>query len=71
MQSSRRAYDDVVTGTAPAVYGDLDLFFAATHPSEGLRDLLVTALGPLTGIRPDAPPVIRLETNLGGGKTTI
>jgi hypothetical protein len=61
--------DDVVTGTAPDVYRDADTFFAATHPSEGLRDLLVTALGRLTGARPDAPPVIRLETNLGGGKT--
>ena len=47
--------DDVVTGTSPAVYGDPELFFAATHPSEGLRDLLVTALGRLTGVRPLAP----------------
>lgn len=61
--------DEVVGGTAPDVYGDADTFFAATHPSEGLRDLLTTALGRLTGGRPDAPPVIRLETNLGGGKT--
>ena len=61
--------DEVVAGTAPAVYGDPDLFFAATHPSEGLRELLVIALSRLTGARPDAPPVIRLETNLGGGKT--
>ena len=61
--------DEVVAGTAPAVYGDPHVFFAATHPSEGLRELLVIALSRLTGARPDAPPVIRLETNLGGGKT--
>jgi predicted AAA+ superfamily ATPase len=53
--------DKVVAGAAPDVYGDPDVFFAATHPSQGLRDLLVTALGRLTGARPDAPPVIRLE----------
>lgn len=61
--------DEVVGGTAPDVYGDADTFFAATHASDGLRELLTTALGRLTGARPDAPPVIRLETNLGGGKT--
>jgi hypothetical protein len=61
--------DEVVGGTAPDVYGKGDSFFGATHPSEGLRDLLTTALGRLTGGRADAPPIIRLETNLGGGKT--
>jgi hypothetical protein len=41
-------------------YGDPDVVFAATHPSQGLRDL-VTTLGRLTGAYPDAPPVIGLE----------
>lgn len=61
--------DDVVSGSAPAVYGDPATFFAGTHPSAGLRTLLDEALGRAGGGRPDAPPVIRLETNLGGGKT--
>ena len=61
--------DDVVSGSAPAVYGDPTTFFAGTHPSAGLRTLLDEALGRVGGAKPDAPPVIRLETNLGGGKT--
>jgi hypothetical protein len=61
--------DEVVTGTAPAAYGEADLFFAATWPSLGLKALLNEALGRVSGARPDAAPVIRLETNLGGGKT--
>jgi len=61
--------DEVVAGTAPAQYGDPQVFFAATHPSAGLKTLLGEVFGRLSGIRADAPPVIRLETNLGGGKT--
>jgi hypothetical protein len=61
--------DEVVAGTAPAQYGDPEVFFAATHPSAGLKTLLAEVLGRLSGAQPDAPPVIRLETNLGGGKT--
>lgn len=61
--------EDVVTGVAPAAYGDPDVFFATSHPSSGLRTLLQTVLGRLTGARPDASPILRLETNLGGGKT--
>lgn len=29
--------DEVVFGSAPAVYGDPTMFFAGTHPSAGLR----------------------------------
>jgi predicted AAA+ superfamily ATPase len=61
--------DEVVAGSAPAVYGDPRTFFAGTHPSAGLRTLLDEALGRIGGGKPDAPSVIRLETNLGGGKT--
>jgi hypothetical protein len=61
--------DEVISGTAPAAYGEPDGFFAATHPSHGLRELLLQSLGRVTGARPAAPPIIRLETNLGGGKT--
>ncbi len=61
--------DEVVAGSAPAVYGDPRTFFAGTHPSAGLRALLDESLGRIGGGRPDAASVIRLETNLGGGKT--
>lgn len=61
--------EEVVSGVAPTAYGDPGAFFAATHPSAGLRTLLDQALGRLTGKRSDAASVIRLETSLGGGKT--
>jgi hypothetical protein len=61
--------DEVVAGTAPAVYGDPVTFFTGTHPSAGLRTLLDEVLGRVGGGKADAPSVIRLETNLGGGKT--
>lgn len=61
--------DEVVGGTAPPAYGEPELFYAATFPSQGLKDLLNEALGRVSGGRPDASPIIRLETNLGGGKT--
>jgi hypothetical protein len=61
--------EDVADGTAADVYGRPDVFFAQTHPSEGLRPLLNEALGRLHGTRPTAASVIRLETNFGGGKT--
>ena len=61
--------DQVVSGTAPPVYGDPKTFFAGTHPSAGLKSLLNEAMGRLSGTDPDSSPLIRLETNLGGGKT--
>jgi predicted AAA+ superfamily ATPase len=61
--------DEVVLGTAPAVYGNPATFFAGTHPSAGLRTLLNEVLARVGGKTTDAPSVIRLETNLGGGKT--
>ncbi|KWW98639.1 hypothetical protein LI90_266 [Carbonactinospora thermoautotrophica] len=61
--------EEVVAETAPDAYGDADAFFAATYPSAGLRSLLNEALGRVGGGKPDGASVIRLETNLGGGKT--
>lgn len=61
--------DEVVAGTAPDAYGDASEFFAATYPSAGLRSLLDEVLGRLGGGRPNGAPVVRVETNLGGGKT--
>ena len=61
--------EEVVAGSAPDAYGNPKAFFAATYPSGGLKSLLNEAIGRVTGGRPDAASVIRLETNLGGGKT--
>lgn len=61
--------DEVVAGTAPNSYGDATAFFEGTYPSAGLRSLLDEVLGRIGGGRPDGAPVVRLETNLGGGKT--
>lgn len=61
--------EEVAAGTAADAYGDGATFFAATHPSAGLRSLMNEALGRLSGGKPDGASVVRLETNLGGGKT--
>lgn len=61
--------DEVVEGTAPTTYGDATAFFDGTYPSAGLRSLLDEVLGRLGGGKPDGAPIVRLETNLGGGKT--
>lgn len=61
--------DQVLLGGAPPVYGEADRFFAHTHPSGGLRQLLEEVFGRLSGARADSAPVLRLETSLGGGKT--
>lgn len=60
---------DALAGTAPSVYSDPAEFFHRTHPSSGLVNLLRIALGRLSGTLPDEPPVLRVDTNLGGGKT--
>ncbi len=54
---------------APTTYRDAAELFEITHPSLGLRELLNEALGRVSGKKAGAPPVIRLETNLGGGNT--
>jgi predicted AAA+ superfamily ATPase len=54
---------------SPESYRDAGVFFDVTHPSQGLRDLLNESLGRISGNKPGAAPVIRLETSLGGGKT--
>jgi hypothetical protein len=61
--------EDVANDQATEAYGDAGKFFAATYPSGGLRTLLNEALGRVGGGKPDGASVIRLETNLGGGKT--
>lgn len=60
---------DVIEDHAEDVYGKPGVFFENTFPTVGLRDLLTEVLGRITGRRPNASPIIRLETAFGGGKT--
>ncbi len=59
----------VYSGRAPPIYGDAQVFFDNTYPTEGLKELLSEVFGRLSGAKPDASSVIKLETSLGGGKT--
>jgi len=54
-------------GEAASEYGDPEEFFRRTYITEGLRELLLTAIRRLNGKGGD--PVIKLQTNFGGGKT--
>lgn len=54
-------------GEASGEYGDPRQFFQRTFLTDGLRTLLVGALRRLTNTGGD--PVVKLQTNFGGGKT--
>ncbi len=55
-------------GEQDAGYSDSVEFFRRTYLTEGLSDLLGRAVRRLSG-DDNAPPVINLQTNFGGGKT--
>ena len=55
--------------TAPANYRDPARFFENTYPTRGLKSLLESVCGRLSGAAGDAPPIFRLDTSYGGGKT--
>jgi hypothetical protein len=57
----------VHTGEGTAEYGDPTEFYRRTFLTDGLRHLLVGALQRLSGRGAD--PVVKLQTNFGGGKT--
>ncbi len=57
----------VARGIADEEYQDPTSFFRRTFPTQGLRDLIVTAARRLSGQGGD--PVVELQTNFGGGKT--
>ncbi len=57
----------VHAGIATAEYGDPRDFFRRTYLTDGLRKLLRNALLRLGGTGGD--PVVKLQTNFGGGKT--
>ena len=60
---------DVIEGKAVDIYQDPGKFFDNTYPTQGMKILLSTALGRLTGKSPTNNPILRLETAFGGGKT--
>ena len=59
----------VLKGTAPDLYKNPALFFANTHPTRGLRDLIKAVAGRLTGADSQLGSILRLDTSYGGGKT--
>lgn len=59
-----RVYQD---GSSAGEYGNPVEFFNRTYLTNGLRNLLITALKRMNGKGGD--PVINLQTNFGGGKT--
>jgi hypothetical protein len=59
----------VLSGNAPREYADPALFFANTHPTAGLRNLLANVCRRLSGVGGEASSIFRLDTQYGGGKT--
>jgi predicted AAA+ superfamily ATPase len=55
------------------VYGDPTEFFAVTYPTDGLKQLLASTFGRLSGqagqVDGAEHGVVRLQTSFGGGKT--
>ena len=59
----------VLRGDAPEDYKDPVRFFANTHPTRGLKDLLRNICLRLGGQGEQVSSIFRLDTNYGGGKT--
>lgn len=59
----------VLCGNAPDEYLDPVRFFANTHPTRGLMNLLLNVCHRLRGDGGAAAAIFRLDTNYGGGKT--
>lgn len=59
----------VVGDRAPKEYARPELFFANTHPTRGLRNLLANVCARLSGAGGEAAALFRLDTTYGGGKT--
>ena len=57
----------VYDGSAPAVYGDPREFFRRTYLTNGMKELLTTAVQRLQG--KGGNPILRAKTGFGGGKT--
>ncbi len=59
----------VIRGIAPEEYQNPVKFFANTHPTRGLRELLASVCQRLQGHSDQIGAIFRLDTNYGGGKT--
>lgn len=59
----------VLSEKAPNEYRDPAIFFANTHPTQGLRHLLHNICLRLSGKGGEAAAIFRLDTQYGGGKT--
>jgi len=59
----------VLRGDAPEEYRNPARFFANTHPTRGLKDLLWNVCHRLNGTSQQVASIFRLDTNYGGGKT--
>jgi len=59
----------VLRGDAPDEYMKPVKFFASTHPTRGLKDLLWNVCRRLSGSSAQAASILRLDTSYGGGKT--
>ena len=68
VRSSQRTCIMCRWGDGSREYVDPVEFFRRTYLTEGLRDLLTWAARRIGGDR-NAPPVVNLQTNFGGGKT--
>lgn len=63
------ALEQVVAGTAPRDYVDPGLFFSRTYLTHALREHTSVVLRRLAGQTQNAPGVMTLVTQFGGGKT--
>ena len=59
----------VLRGEASPEYKEAGRFFANTYPTRGIRNLLENVCACLSGARPTAASIFRLDTTYGGGKT--
>ncbi|MGB3310732.1 MAG: hypothetical protein WA939_04835 [Nodosilinea sp.] len=59
----------VIRRDAPDEYQNPVKFFANTHPTRGLKELLASVCQRLQGSSDQIGSIFRLDTNYGGGKT--
>lgn len=62
------SFGQVISGQAPAVYADPEVFFRNTHPARALKSVIQAVFGLLTS-ESDSGAALRLSTGFGGGKT--
>ena len=61
-------FGSLITGKAPAVYGDAPTFFENTHPAKALCKVVQAVFTRLAATK-EGGATIRLSTGFGGGKT--